>query len=88
MPPVDLGARLNFTEVSLPPDVAVSRLTTGTPLGRARFLPASGETFAAIFATWNTLDAIMWARTRLIQNKTDENGRTVTKVYVGGRHAV
>eukprot|EP00966_Prymnesium_polylepis_P147070 3397286-Prymnesium_polylepis.2 len=88
MAPVALGARLNLTEDSLPPDVAVGRLIAGTPLGRARFLPAGAdETFAAIFATWNTLDAVMWARTRLVQNETDESGRTASKVYVGGRHA-
>mmetsp|Transcript_24454 Transcript_24454/g.55989 ORF Transcript_24454/g.55989 Transcript_24454/m.55989 type:complete len:302 (-) Transcript_24454:101-1006(-) len=87
MPLITLGAPINYTDANLLAVDAIDRLNSKTPLGRARFLPRGDEVFTAIFATWNTLDAMMWVHTRLSRNRTSSQGHVVSETYVGGRHA-
>ena len=86
MAPIELQAAVYYNASSLLSDDAGVRLGTATPLGLARFLPRRDEIFTAIFATWNTLDAIMWARSRIQKNSTNAAGDAVMEFTVGGKH--
>ena len=72
MPIARLDARQNFSDETLPVGLARIRLSRGTPLGAARFLPESEEeALLGIFASWNMLDAQMYAMTRMRRNDSE-----------------
>ena len=72
MPIARLDARQNFSAETLPVGLARIRLNRGTPLGAARFLPESEEeALLGIFASWNMLDAQMYAMTRIRRNESE-----------------
>ena len=82
MAPAVLHPFATYNTSTLPSALAEIRLDRGTSLGRARFRPAGDEVMPAIFATWNILDATMYARSRLIHN--DSSGKS--EEYVGRKH--
>jgi len=62
----------SFSAETLPAGLARIRLNGGTPLGVARFLPNSEEeALLGIFASWNMLDAQMYAMTRMLRNESE-----------------
>lgn len=72
MPIAFLDARQNFSAETLPPSLSRIRLSRRTPLGAARFFPDSEEeALLGIFASWNMLDAQMYAMTRLLRNESE-----------------
>ena len=72
MPLARLDAMHSFSAETLPAGLARIRLNGGTPLGVARFLPNSEEeALLGIFASWNMLDAQMYAMTRMLRNESE-----------------